>query len=177
MTSTEAVTSLFGTHTRATGIGLALLWLVSVHEPRDRFHHQIDWKERHTCVLFLSIDNSTGSIESGKDMKDDYRKDISQGPTGRWGWTRWWSKVERSKVVPGGEKTILMIDLLIQGLWLWLRPALEALVSAGPDSVVIVALALVGAGFSFFAAWAVFALLMLVRWLIRKYWPAQQQRL
>lgn len=50
-------------------------------------------------------------------MKDDYRKDISQGPTGRWGWTRWWSKVERSKVVPGGEKTILMIDLLIQGLW------------------------------------------------------------
>ncbi|OXM23248.1 hypothetical protein CBI33_07440 [Rhodococcus erythropolis] len=80
-------------------------------------------------------------------------------------------------MVPGGEKTILMIDLLIQGLWLWLRPAVEALVSAGPDSVVIVALALVGAGFSFFAAWAVFALLMLVRWLIRKYWPARQQRL
>lgn len=110
-------------------------------------------------------------------MGEDYREDISQGAAGRWGWTRWWSKVERSKVVPGGEKTILMIDLLIQGLWWLLRPAVEALVSAGPDLVGFVVPVLVSAGFSFFAAWAVFGLLMLVRWLIRKYWPARQQRL
>lgn len=113
-------------------------------------------------------------------MSEGYREDINQNVPARRGWTRWWSRKEWVKVVPGGEYTLQAIYLLFSFIWSWLRPVVqsffETLAFLGPDWAFHGALALVSAGFMHVMPLVICALLVFVARLVRKLWLARQQR-
>lgn len=111
-------------------------------------------------------------------MGENYEEGISQGAAGRWGWLRWRYASERAKVVPGGKKTIAAIYVLAKVLGWWFRPAVEMLLSAGPEWITACGgVGLVHAALPWVLAIVIFALLMLVFWLAGKFRTARQQRL
>ena len=109
-------------------------------------------------------------------MSEDYREDINQNVPARRGWTRWWSRKEWAKVVPGGESTLQVIDLLLRGIWWWVQPSGALTFPGLPDLVVYFALILVKAVFVFALSLAVCAMVVFVIWLTKKLWRAWQQR-
>lgn len=106
-------------------------------------------------------------------MSEDYREDINQNVPARRGWTRWWSRKEWAKVVPGGESTLRAIRLLLGGIWSWVQPVGALSFPGLPDLVVWAAFALIKA---YFLPLAACALLVFFVWLTKKLWRAWQQR-
>jgi len=113
-------------------------------------------------------------------MSEDYREDINQNVPARMDWTRWWSRKEWVRVVPGGNYTLQAIDVVLFCIWQWLRPVVQSLFETltflGPDLVGHGALALVSAGFMYGMSLVICALVVFGIWLVGKLWLARQQR-